>query len=149
MPHDQAHGHLRAYLILLGVLIILTGLLYQIGFGRFVQQQPPVAPQRADIPLGFPQDAPTPTPQDTVAAQHGFQYLVTWDGNAFAPASLSVRKGQTVRFTNTASSPLPLTLSAQQGQQLLDHGQYLEYTFSKTGSFTFSDGTHTGAVTVK
>ena len=95
----------------------------------------------------FPQDAPAPTPQDYVQAQKGFQYLVSYTEQGFAPAALSVKQGETVRFTNNSSTSLELSLDGATSAPLI-HGTYFEYTFTKTGTFTYSDGTNKGTVTV-
>jgi len=96
----------------------------------------------------FPQDAPAPTPQDYVQAQKGFQYLVSYTEQGFAPAALSVKQGETVRFTNNSDGLLRLLFENAQITSL-NHGEYYEYTFANAGTFAYSDSTSEMTVTVK
>ena len=133
----------RRYLLWLG---LLAGALFVSGlvFNRSLFQQPaPVAEQQpAELYI------PPPKPEDYVSAQKGFQYLVSYTGGGFIPAAFSVKKGETVRFTNNTSAPLQLALAGAE-PPILDRGEYFEYTFSKSGSFDYSDGTNSGTVTVQ
>ena len=137
----QAHPT-RRYLLWLGLLVValvVSGLL----FSRNLFLQPaPVTGQPAELYV------PPPKPTDYVSAQKGFQYLVSYTVNGFAPATFSVKKGETVRFTNNTSAPRQLTLAGAQ-PPILDRGEYFEYTLDKVGTFTYSDGTNTGSVTVQ
>ena len=130
------------YLLWLGLLIaalLVSGLV----FGRSLFQQPaPVAGQQsAELYV------PPPKRADYSSAQKGFQYLVSYTVNGFVPASLSVKRGETVRFTNNTSALLQLAIIGAQAP-ILDRGEYFEYTFATSGSFDFSDGVNSGTVTV-
>ena len=98
----------------------------------------------------FPKDAPAPTPADYISAQHGFQYLVSYTEDGFAPTSLSVANGETVRFTNNSSTALQLSFAGARSAPLI-HGAYFEYTFTEAGTFTVTDSTpaNSSIVTVK
>ena len=133
----------RTLLILLAILIIAVGLAYAL-MSIFVA--PAAAPQ--PTMATFPKDAPAPTTADHVTAQHGFQYLVSYTNTGFAPKTLSVKKGETVRFTNNSAGTLQLSLTGAP-QTSVAHAAYFEYTFSEVGTFTYSDGTRSGTVTVK
>jgi len=138
------HAHpTRTLLITLAALLVLAAVAYalRLNFPAFPQSAAPA-------PAGFPADAPAPQPQDYIEAQQGFQYLVSYTDNGFAPAALSVKQGETVRFTNNTSEPLQLTLAGAQ-PPVLDRGEYFEYTFATSGSFDYSDGTNNGIVTVQ
>src|SRR3989344_1164927 len=137
------HEHpTRTLLILLAGLLAAAALTYLFGINYVSLQQP------TPIPAVFPADAPTPRPQDYVAAQKGFQYLVSYINSGFTPTTLVVNKGETVRFTNNTSAPLQLTLAGAQ-PPVLDRGEYFEYTFTGSGTFNYSDGSGTGSVTVQ
>ena len=79
--------------------------------------------------MEFSKDIPAPTPKDYVTAQHGFQYLVSYTDSGFVPSTISVNKGETIRFTNNASGTLRISLAGS-----LARGAYLEYTFTKSGT---------------
>lgn len=99
--------------------------------------------------VSFPAEAPVPTEADYVTAQQGFQHLVSYEGNGFVPASLSVKKGETVRFTNNVTQSLELTIGSVQSPAL-SRGRYFEYTFNTAGTITYKDASgHSGTVTVK
>lgn len=137
------HAHpTRTLLILLAGLLAAAALTYLFGINYVSLQHPP------PTPAVFPADAPTPRPQDYVAAQKGFQYLVSYINSGFTPTTLVVNKGETVRFTNNTSAPLQLTLAGAQ-PPVLDRGEYFEYTFTGSGTFNYSDGSGTGSVTVQ
>lgn len=138
------HTHpTRTLLILLAALLVVAAVAFALRWSFPAPAQVAEAPTYA----GFPPTAPAPTPQDYVTAQKGFQYLVSYGSNGFAPKTLSVNKGETVRFTNNSTAPLQLSLT---GAPPLTHGAYFEYTFTTAGTFTVTDGaTHTIQVTVK
>jgi plastocyanin len=137
--------------LLLGLLafFVLLGAGYFLLLPFFSLPTPPRPPvQQITVPPNFPADAPAPTPKDYVAAQTGFQYLVSYNATGFHPTSLIVKKGETVRFTNNSSGIVQFSLGATQSSALV-HGQYWQYTFSTSGNFIYSDGTAKGTVTVK
>lgn len=133
----------RRYLLWLGLLVVAL-LVSGFVFNRNLFRQP--APVVVQQPTEF--YIPPPKPEDYVSAQKGFQYLVSYTVNGFAPAAFSVKKGETVRFTNNTSAPLQLTLTGAE-PPILDRGEYFEYTFATSGDFDYSDGTNTGTVTVQ
>jgi plastocyanin len=135
MTHPT-HRHLTWLALLLGLVVIALVLAALFP-----------APAKVTTPTGYTPPAPTPTAQDVVTAQHGFQYLVSHTTDGFSPTSLSITKGETVRFSNSAPSPLLLTFSDAASQTVVPGGYY-EYTYLSLGSFTYSDGTASGIVTV-
>ena len=142
------HAHTtRTLLILLALIALVVGFVYAVFFyGRGVPQSGSQA--TVSDTSGFPQDAPAPTPQDYVSAQKGFQYLVSYTDNGFAPPALSVGENETVRFTNNSNNPLRLSLENAQVTSL-NHGEYYEYTFANAGTFAYSDSISEMTVTVK
>ena len=134
----------RTLLILLAVVLVIVGFVYAITVLMQGPQRPTVAPLAS---VSFPAGTPAPTAADYVAAQKGFQYLVSYTSTGFAPTTLSVKKGETIRFTNNSNSTLRLSLP---GAAPLAHGAYFEYTFDKADTLTVADGgANTIQVTVK
>ena len=64
------------------------------------------------------------------------------------PETLSVKKDETVRFTNNSDDSLRLSLESAQVTSL-NHAEYYEYTFANAGTLVYSDGTNKVVVTVK
>jgi plastocyanin len=136
MPHEQVRGHLRAYVILVVLLVALGGFAYAVfllsGAGvpsSLIQQ----AQEISNAPKGFPQGAPAPTAQDAVVAQQGFNYVVAYTDTGFRPASLSVKKGQVIRFTNISGGPIQIIAGSETSPSLA-HAQYWEYTAATSGT---------------
>lgn len=86
-----------------------------------------------------------------------FAALVSYTDNGFEPATLTVRKGDTVRFTNNSSGPMRIeakdipavvivttnasacTSATFSTCKELPPGEYWEYTFNVTGDWSYSD----------
>jgi len=140
-----AHTHsTRRYLLWLGLIFVLVAGAFalRLSFPTSAQLTTPTY-------AAFPKDAPAPTDADFVTAQKGFQYLVSYTSEEFAPKTLSVKQGETVRFTNNSNSVLPLSVSIAEPVSL-NHGEYFEYTFNTTGIFTYTGVSgYTGEVTVE
>jgi hypothetical protein len=142
-PHRRA----RFYVILLILLLVLIGALYFFGIGRPATVRGPFT-SRTDIPPGFPQDIPAPTQNDVASAQQSFQALVQYTGSGFHPSTINIKKGDTVRFINTAQNTLTLSISGATTTQTLAHGAYYQVTFTQIGTSSFNDGVIKGTVTV-
>jgi plastocyanin len=141
MAHPTRH-----LLLWLGLIVVLIGFVYALFLWMGAPTIQPLPAQQTKVT--FPADAPAPRPQDAAAAQHGFNYLVQYTASGFHPSSLSVKKGETVRITDSAAGPLTLSYS---GETLatLSHMQYFEHTFASAGTYTYSSGTHSITVTIK
>ncbi len=146
MPQAHPTHRYFLWLALLVVILIILASVFRLSFLAPTSYAVPTPAADLSELVTFPEDAPPPTPQDYVTAQQGFQYLVSYTANGFAPATLTVQRGEIVRFTNNSNATLQLTLS---GEHTLDHAEYFEYTFTKAGTFTFSGGTTEGTVTVQ
>lgn len=129
--------------MLLAILLVAAAIAYGLRLS-FPATPQPAAPAY----LAFPADAPAPKPQDYVAAQKGFQYLVSYSDSGFHPMALSVKKGEAIRFTNNSDTSLRLSLSNTRIASF-GHAEYFEYAFTKTGSFTFSDGMNVVVIDVE
>ncbi len=141
----------RTLLTLLAGLIVILAVAYVLIIWVY-QRVPSVAASNgntAQIPV-LAVNAPVPSAGDYVAAQNGFQYLVSYTSGGFAPGSLTVQKGETVRFTNNSSDTIQISAGGAQSPSL-SHGQYWEYTFKTTGTVQYKDitGSSTGSVTVQ
>ncbi len=143
MPQAHPTHRYFLWLALLAAVCLVLAYIFRLSF--LAQPATPAAADLSEM-VTFPADAPAPTPQDYVTAQQGFQYLVSYTENGFVPTTLSVQRGETVRFTNNSDTVLQLSLS---GEHTLDHAGYFEYTFTKSGTFTFSGGTTEGTITVQ
>ncbi|OGG57501.1 hypothetical protein A2853_04035 [Candidatus Kaiserbacteria bacterium RIFCSPHIGHO2_01_FULL_55_17] len=151
MPEAHLVSHKR-YLWWLGGLLVLALIAYML------QMLMPLA-QRSGAPPGFPSSAPTPRPADYVEAQGGFQYLVSYTDTGFEPTVLTVKRGETVRFTNNSSVPLMVAQAGTSAEtpcapellkscRTLGHGEYWEYTFTSAGTVDFRNSADSGVGTI-
>ena len=122
------------YVWALGVLIIITALLSMLSPGAWSASH--------SAPPGMPAYIPPPRAQDAVVMQHGFDALVSFTGSAFEPATLTIKRGDTIRFTNNASAPLQFANSNTDlfaGTGAIAPRSYAEVTFTQSGQFHYSD----------
>jgi len=145
-PAETASSHpTYRYLLWLGILILAVLVFFVVRI-VFPAASPAMSTQATVESLVIP-NAPMPADTDHVAAQKGFQYLVSYTDTGFSPGELSVKKGETVRFTNNASASIRLMM-ASESPQVIARGAYVEYTADTAGSFSYSDGTIVGTLTV-
>jgi plastocyanin len=157
--------HIRqAYLILGVAAVILLIIAYLIL-------------AHASLPIGLSQPArdpntPPPPPSDfsaTVLKQSkGFAALVSYTDSGFEPQSVTIKKGETVRFTNNSQKTLlwvagTSTAAGYPGTsacggssfdtcQTMQSGDFWEFTFDQAGEWHYhnnSDPTQTGVVIVE
>ena len=104
--------------------------------------------------------------KDKLAESRGFQALVSYTDNGFEPASISIKAGETVRFTNNSSHDVWITTSGGLypaarngcGPSALDScapfapQDFWEFTFDAAGEWGYvnaTDKTKTGVVHVQ
>ena len=140
-----SHSHLRAYTALLLILILFAGFFYELyslgvigGFSQVPAQQ---------APTPFPPSAPAPTAADQVSAQQSFNYLVSYTVSGFHPTSLTMKMGETIRFTDNSPSAITIALGGV-ASPALQRGMYMQYTATEVGTLTFTTGDSSITVTV-
>jgi plastocyanin len=119
------------WLLVALLLLVVVALYFELSFPTRVQPAPQTGAMTSH---GFPQSAPAPKPADYVTAQKGFQYLVQYTSSGFRPASLTMKKGETIRFTNTSADQVTLSVGSTSSGTLA-RMQYWEYTAAKAGTF--------------
>ncbi len=94
--------------------------------------------------------------QEVVDASHGFSHFISYTDNGFEPSDVTIKRGQTVRFTNNSSRALWIMSSAGEGgvypsgenacdQTAFDTCLELppndirEFTFDVSGSWSYSN----------
>ena len=101
------------------------------------------APSQAPAPAPSPTPAPTPAPTPVAKT-----YEVKMAGSAFDPASLTIKKGDTVKFVNTASkaiwpasAPHPTHTDYPEfdPKQGIAAGSSWSFVFTKTGTWKYHD----------
>ena len=80
----------------------------------------------------------TPTPAQGSAVEAN---AITIQNFAFSPATLTVKKGTTVTWTNNDSAPHQIK-SATFNSSQLSKGQSFSFTFNTAGSFDYSCAIH-------
>lgn len=105
---------------------------------------PTAAPTPTTAPTDTPTPAPTPTPAATpTTAPTGNGSSVTIANFAFSPASLTVKVGTKVTWTNNDSTTH--TVTADQGAfdaGNLPPGQSFSFTFTKAGTYNYHCSIH-------
>ena len=135
----------------------------------FFFAQPNVAEKKE---VAAPPEIPPLTPEVKAMLEksRGFEVLVSYTDNGFEPATTSIKKGETIRFTNNSSGTL-LWVAARGGsgavypgsgtdcgQSAFDtcnsigRGEFWEFTFDIAGMWGYRnnrDTSKTGVVEVK
>lgn len=160
---------MRIYGIVLIVLfIVVIFSIYGLSESHFSQMSltvPATQETQQTAPPPF-----TPAVQAQLAASHGFQYLVSYTGSGFQPKTLTVKKDETVRFTNNSSENLwvaangssgavyPAGSTNECGQSAFDScmtigkGEFWEFTFNTAGTWSYKnnqDASRTGVIVVE
>src|SRR3989338_5746878 len=147
------------------VLVIFAASVYLLANAR------PSAPSPAGTPSPSVAEVPplTPAMEAVLAASNGFQYLVSYTDRGFEPPALTIKKGETIRFTNNSGGGLWVASVARPGATVypgqsdcgvsafgtcaaLKPGDFWEFTFDVSGTWSYkniSDTAKTGTVTVR
>lgn len=137
MPHPT-HRYLLWLVLLLVAFGVVSTLIWFIS-----------APQ--EEPIRTPPPAPSLTEERTVQAigTAGFSALASYTDQGFEPASVSANAGDTIRFTNNSTKPMNLSLTGVQDiPQNLPPGEYWEYTFSTSGTFSVAENSSRMSVAI-
>ncbi len=129
-PESEIHSH--KLLWILGALLLIAAAAY--GVQRYVSMSGSYAPGDLN---SFTREnevwIPNPGLEDTVQAQRGFDYLVSYTGERFEPSLITIQRGERVRLTNNSASPLTL-----EGEGItIEPLRYAETPFTKPGEFRF------------
>jgi len=107
-------------------------------------------------------DPPTPEVVAQLQKSHGFQYLISITDDGFQPAVQTIKKGETIRWTNNSShqvsingtgNPTPADCTDVMFDTCtpLIHNAFYEHTFTTTGTVHYSDmlnAQHTGTIQI-
>ncbi|HEY4524969.1 MAG TPA: hypothetical protein VJL39_01225 [Candidatus Paceibacterota bacterium] len=109
----------------------------------------------------------TPEIEAALKESEGFEFLVSYTDSGFAPSTLALEAGQTVRFTNNSSSELWVTAGgesiypgtgAECGQSAFDtcrvlrQGDFWEFTVGERGTWGYKNAlmaSRTGVLEVR
>ncbi|GAC1418167.1 MAG: hypothetical protein NVSMB57_12900 [Actinomycetota bacterium] len=101
------------------------------------------APEKSTSQESTPQT--TPTGKKNPGTNSGGQGVQATDKLAFEPASLKVKKGASVTWTNSGSAPHTVTFSKPiTFDSPLDAGKSVSYVFTKAGKFSYICKIHPG-----
>jgi len=139
----------RAYITLLVALAVVLIAAYALLSRTSVLPSQPVG--KTDTLQPKP---PSPETLAYLAQSKGFQYLVSYTDRGFEPRRLTVKKGETVRFTNNSSEDLWVAAGGEKlyprdangcGSSALDscrpigQGEFWEFTFESNGTWMFNN----------
>ncbi len=145
---------LQAYLYLLFIAAVVFGFLAAVL--RHPVYVVPVNASNSAASSQQPASAPIPEPPFTdavraqLAASHGFQELLSYTDRGFEPLHYSIKRGDTVRFTNNSQEKLWVAadgdavypITGDCGSSALDSctpigpGEFWEFTFTEGGTWT-------------
>lgn len=155
---------MRVYgIVLIGLLVLGSLAVYFAGSsGGFLSD--PVS-EGSFIAANAPR-APKPPSRIIAQPARGFQALVSYTGEAFEPMHVTIARGDTVRFFNDSLRPLWIAAGSAKGDLLypgfsrrcgassfdscgvIEPGSYWEFTFKRTGSWTYKNNAVTSATGV-
>lgn len=146
----------QAYAILAVALVCVGVIAYMLFSGVSLTTLSDSATTRYDAP---PPPPPSVEVQDMLAKSNGFSALVSYTDRGFEPAHTVVRKGDTVRFVNNATTEQlwvasTSTASAYPGAsecggsafdtcKVLAHGEFWEFTFTRQGEWYYQNNSNT------
>ena len=151
----------KSLIILLGVIILVA-----IMYGLSLLSSAPASTSQAPGALSEPPPFTSETAA-TLQKSKGFQLLVSYTDYGFQPAVASIKKGDTVRFTNNSSGALWVVAyshvlypkatgscgaSAFDSCREIGRGEFWEFTFTKAGTWPYQnklDPQKSGSVKVK
>lgn len=140
---------------IVGVIVVIVVVAGAIFFMNN-KADAPTDGQNQTVPNPTPAPTPSPTPVSTTPKT----YDVSMTDAAYAPAALTIKKGDTVKFTNNgtkanwpASAPHPTHTDYPEFDPKagVAVGQSWSFTFTKTGMWRYHDHlnpTRYGSVTV-
>ena len=143
---------IRGPLVLLGVLLSVSLVVFIVAGGVYIGNG------NIGGKEGISQRETPPPPSAEVLAvlakSNGFQFLISYTDRGFEPAELSVKKGETVRFTNNSSESLWVAArgdtlyppeadgcgsSALDSCASLSPGAFWEFTFARVGVWNYQN----------
>lgn len=125
------------------------------------EQSPAPAPEPTSTPTPSSAGSPTPTPPPAGGPSQPSTKTVTYGANGFAPASVTIKAGDTVVFKNNsdrdfwpASGPHPTHTNYPEfdAKRAFSAGGSYSFTFTRTGSWKYHDHLNpalTGTITVQ
>ena len=152
------HG-LKGPIALLAILLLVIVIAFALPFfmERMTEEEP------------FVPRSPPPEVVEQLQKSRGFEALISYTDNGFEPTQVSIKQGQSVRFTNNSSHKLWIAAEAEVGTpsypgvsecggsafdscRALKHRDFWEFTFGEEGTWLFKnnlDKNKTGTVMVE
>ncbi len=118
------------------IIVIIVLILIGVGVYYFVSPAPTPAPAPTSAPVTTPAPTPTPAPVPPVTPSAAAVEIKNF---AFSPATLTIKTGTKVTWTNNDS--VPHTVTADSGSLLqsptLSPGQSYSVTFTSAGTVSY------------
>jgi plastocyanin len=141
---------IRRLVFQLLLLLIALFVLYLLVVFAPAFQSP--SPLRSLEATASPNIRPTAESAAIARAPQSFQYLVSFTDRGFEPATLAIKRNETVRFTNNSGAALKLSGDGVFiGMLSIAPTDFHELTFNRTGEWRYSDTAtgKTGVTNVK
>lgn len=133
---------------LLALPLALVGAVFFLGGCGNQAANQGATPSYGNSPAQTPASSTTPAPSPAATApaptSNQATGAVTIQNFAFSPASLTIKKGETVTWTNKDSAPHQIvsdTAGKFQGPSI-SSGQTYSFTFNETGTFAYHCSIH-------
>ena len=151
--YDQKNGYGKRPLwqwvvIYLVVAVVAYGAIYYFVLSKNAGYTP--APSQTYTPPAQQAPQPTPPPQgqssNPTQPPANAQNIVTYTDSGFSPSTLTIKKGGTVTFKNTASDdmwiasnphPAHTNYPGFDAKRKIAPGETYQFTFTKTGSWGY------------
>ena len=136
-------------------LILLFAALIIVSFFAWMfspSTLPPSQEESQNI-VRTPPPAPPFTPDRSAEANAHkvIAALISYTDTGFEPAELTIKKGDTIRFTNNSTGGMLLVSDVSTTQAVtnaLPPGEYTEFTFTKEGDKHFGEKGHTSTALI-
>lgn len=86
---------------------------------------------------------------DSATSSNGQVAEIDIDKTGITPDSLTVTPGTTVMWNNKDSAAHTITGDDLGGNNALDAGSSFMFTYTQPGDYSYSDGSHSGTITVR
>ena len=166
LGYTERMSRTQAYIYILIIVAVVIAAVAVLAHPAFTAS-PATATQTSNDGR-IPQPPLTDAVEAQLAASPDFQDLVSYTDQGFEPATLSIQKGDTVRFTNNSHESLWIAAvggigaypggenscgtSALDSCHVLQPGEFWEFTFDVAGTWSYLnnvDKTNTGVVNVQ
>ena len=148
------------------LVVIVVGIHTLANMGRAGTREETPRDQAREVMHG---STLSPAMWDVLKRSRGFQFLISYTDRGFEPNMVTIKRGESVRFTNNSDAPLWVAATGKSGtiypgtgdecgQSAFDScmrlapGEFWEYTFTLAGTWSYKnnlDSSRMGVIRVR